>query len=126
VLERGLNYYIAGRCQVEIPMFYDSTALSNLRTEDQNNNEIRIAVETSQGNYLILGDQTGGGVEIEVNQNPAPSPDEVNHFVANVYQSGTLDDIITMPSGASNLFFGASVEGMSFAQTEGSILTENR
>ena len=123
---RGLPFYIAGVVEYTIPMFYDSTALSNLRTEDNNENEIRIAVETQSGNYLVLGDQSGGGVEVEVHQMPAPSPDEVNHFVATVYQSGALDDIITFPSGANNLFYGAEVSGAAFAHSETAIVTENR
>ena len=123
---RGLPFYIAGLLDVTVPMFYDATALSNLRTEDNNSNEIRLAIETQAGNYLIFGDQSGGGVEVEVHQMPSPSSDEVNHFVANVYQTGDFDSMITYPSGASDLFFGAQIDLFSFAQSEGDILTENR
>lgn len=123
---RGLPFYIAGLLDVTVPMFYDATALSSLRTEDNNNNEIRLAIETQAGNYLIFGDQSGGGVEVEVRQMPSPASDEVNHFVANVLQTGDFDQMITYPSGASDLFFGAQVDMFSFAQSEGDILTENR
>ena len=123
---RGLPFYIAGLLDVTVPMFYNQTALSNLRTEDNNNNEIRLAIETQAGNYLIFGDQSGGGVEVEVRQMPSPASDEVNHFVANVFQTGDFDSMITYPSGASDLFFGAQVDMFSFAQSEGDILTENR
>jgi hypothetical protein len=123
---RGLPFYIAGLLDVTVPMFYNQTALSNLRTEDNNNSEIRLAIETQAGNYLIFGDQSGGGVEVEVRQMPSPASDEVNHFVANVFQTGDFDSMITYPSGASDLFFGAQVDMFSFAQNEGDILTENR
>jgi hypothetical protein len=123
---RGLPFYIAGLLDVTVPMFYDQTALSNLRTEDNNNNEVRLAIETQAGNYLIFGDQSGGGVNVEVHQMPSPASDEVNHFVANISQTGDFDELITYPSGASDLFFGAEVNMFSFAQSEGDILTENR
>ena len=123
---RGLPFYIAGLLDVTVPMFYDQTALSNLRTEDNNNNEVRLAIETQAGNYLIFGDQSGGGVNVEVHQMPSPASDEVNHFVANISQTGDFDSMITYPSGASDLFFGAQVDMFSFAQSEGDILTENR
>jgi hypothetical protein len=123
---RGLPFYIAGLLDVTVPMFYNQTALSNLRTEDNNNNEIRLAIETQAGNYLIFGDQSGGGVEVEVRQMPSPASDEVNHFVANVFQTGDFDSLITYPSAAGDLFFGAQVDMFSFAQSEGDILTENR
>jgi len=123
---RGLPFYVAGVLDVTVPMFYDQTALSNLRTEDQNDNEIRLAVETQAGNYLIFGDQSGGGVEVEVHQMPSPASNEVNHFVATIFQTGDFDSMITYPSGASDLFFGAQIDLFSFAQNEGDILTENR
>jgi len=66
-------------------------------------------------------------VEVEVHQMPSPPSDEVNHFVANVYQvADDFSDMITNPSGASDLFFGADIDLASFAQSEGDILTENR
>ena len=123
---RGLPFYIAGLLDVTVPMFYDATSLSNLRTEDDNNNEIRLAIETQASNYLIFGDQPSGGVEVEVHQMPSPESDEVNHFVASILQTGNFDEMITYPSGASDLFFGAEVNMFSFAQSEGDILTENR
>jgi len=123
---RGLPFYIAGLLDVTVPMFYDATALSSLRTEDNNNSEIRLAIETQAGNYLIFGDQSGGGVNVEVNQMPSPASDEVNHFVASILQTGNFDEMITYPSGANDLFFGAQIDLFSFAQSEGDILTENR
>jgi len=123
---RGAPFYIAGVLDVTVPMFFDATAVSNLRTEDENNNEIRLAIETQAGDYLIFGQQYNTGVEVETHQMPSPASDEVNHFVANIYQTGDFNSMITYPSGASDLFFGAQIDLFSFAQNEGDILTEGR
>ena len=123
---RGLPYYVEGTLNVSVPMFYDGTALSNLRTEDNADNEIRLAVETQAGGYLIFGDQSGGGVEVEVGSRSALQPDEVGHFTAKIYQTADFSDLITNPANASDLFFGAEIDLFAFAQNEGDILTENR
>jgi hypothetical protein len=123
----NLPFYIYGILEHNIQMFYDSTALSNLRTEYQNNNEVRIAFELQSGEYLIYGDQTGGGVVVDEPQTmPAMSPDEVLHMMVPVKQTGDLDDIVTFPTGAEDLFYGVEITAETFGHDEGDVLTENR
>lgn len=120
-------FYIYGILEHNIQMFYDSAALSNLRTEYQNNNEVRIAFELQSGEYLIYGDQTGGGVVVDEPQTmPAMSPDEVLHMMVPVKQTGDLDEIVTFPTGAEDLFYGVEITAETFGHDEGDVLTENR
>lgn len=124
---RGLPFYIYGELTHNITMFYDSTALSNLQTEHDNGNEIRIAFELQSGEYLIYGDQTGGGVVIDEPQTmPAPTSDEVLHMIAPVKQTGDLDSIVTFPPNAESLDYGVEITAETFGRSEGDVLTENR
>ncbi len=124
---RGLPYWVTSTLIHDIPLFYDSTAYSNIKTEEDNRNEVRIAIENQAGNYRIYGEGGGnGGVHVEIHQNPSPQFDEVNHMILRVYQTGSFDNIISYPSSPDDYFMGVSLEAMAFGHDEGDILTENR
>lgn len=123
---RGLPYYVAGRFVHDIPLFYGSTAYNNIKTEEDNRNEVRIAIENQAGNYRVYGAGGGSGVHVEIHENIAPQFDEVPHMILRCYQTGSFDDIITYPSGADDYFYGVEVMGEAFGHDEGDILTENR
>lgn len=122
---RGLPYYIAGIFVHDIPLFYDSAAYSNIKTEEDNRNEVRIAIQNQAGNYRIYGGG-GTGVHVRIHQMPSPQPDEVNHMILRVYQVGSFTDIITYPTGADDYFYGVELTAEAFGHSEGDILTENR
>lgn len=123
----NLFTYIYGRMNHAIEILPTSSAFSNLMTEYNSGNEIRIAFEDQGGNYLLYGQQSGGGVIIDEPYHvPAIDPQTRGHIVAPVKQTGTLSDIITFPTNAENLFYGAEVQAEAFGHTEGDIFTENR
>lgn len=122
---RGLPYWVRSMFMHPIPLFYDSTAYSNIKTEEDNRNEVRIAIENQAGNYRIYGGG-GTGVHVRIHRMPSPSPDEVGHMILTCYQSDSFTNIITYPTGADDYFYGVEVTAEAFGHDEADILTENR
>lgn len=122
---RTLPYWVRSMFMHPIPMFYDSTAYSNIKTEEDNLNQVRVAIENQAGNFRIYGGD-GTGVYVRIHENPNPGPDDIATMVMTVYQSASFTDIITYPSGAENYFYGTEVTLETWGHDEADVLTENR
>jgi len=126
---RDLPSFVYSMFMHEVEMFYDGTAFSNLKTEQQaqpGGNEVRIAIENQAGNYRIYGTGNGDGVFVRVRDNAGMAPDDVHGMTMTVVQSGGLTDIITYPTGAEDYFYGVEFEAEAFGHQEGDIWTDNR
>lgn len=122
---RDLPYWVYSRFMHPIPLFYDGTAFSNIKTEEDNRNEIRVAIENQAGNFRIYGGG-GTGVQVNITSMPAPEPDQVARMMMTVYQSGSFTDIITYPSGAEDFFYGTELTFETWGHDEADVFTENR
>lgn len=122
---RGLPFWVRSMFMHPIPLFYDATAYSNIKTEENNRNEVRIAIENQAGNYRIYGGN-GTGVHVRIHENPNPDPDDVGEMILTVYQSASFTDLITYPTGADDYFYGVEFTAEAFGHDEADILTENR
>jgi len=123
----NLPTYVRGQMTHQVEILPTGSAYSDLKTEYNNDNEIRIAFEDQGGDYLVYGNQSGGGVIIdEPRHMPAISPNERAHIVAPVKFSGDLSNTISYPPNAENLFYGATIEAEVFGREEGDFFTTTR
>lgn len=122
---RTQPYWVRSMFAHPIPMFYDATAYSTIKTVEDNLTQVRVAIENQAGNYRVYGGN-GTGVYVRIHEQPNPGPDDLATMVMDVFQSASFTDIITFPNGAENYFYGTEVTLETWGHDEADVLTENR